>query len=497
MNKHFRVARILSVPVMMALFAMPLYSQKILTLEECRELALQNNKKSAIAKEKVTAAEYDKKTARANYFPKVSAAAAYMHNSSNIALIGGDDATALTTFGTAASGVRDEITNFLLSNPLIDYLPKIKEFIQAAGAVDIAGPLNAIGQSVVDKFTFDVSNVYVGAVSVEEPLYVGGKIRAYNKVAAYAEELAGTQLDTENRQVLVTTDEAYWQIVSIAGKLRLANDYVALLRKLDSDVEALKKEGLATTSAQLSVKVKLNEAEMAQLRAQNGLTLSKMLLCQLCGLDIDSDIVLDKEQGDFMVMNDDFTYTDSDIENNRPELKSLRLAMDMYDQKVRIVRSDYLPTVALMGNYILTNPNLKDGFQNKMGGFWNVGVVAKIPVFHFGEGINKVRKAKSDALIARYQLDDVKGKISLQVTQNEQRKSEAKSRWQMAVKNLESAEENLRLANVGFSEGVLESTIVMEAQTAWMKAHSEEIDARIDCIMADVYLRQATGLWNY
>ena len=48
-------------------------AQTVLTLEECRSMALENNGQSKMAQEKVTAAEYDSKTAFANYLPKVSA----------------------------------------------------------------------------------------------------------------------------------------------------------------------------------------------------------------------------------------------------------------------------------------------------------------------------------------------------------------------------------------------------------------------------------------
>ena len=224
---------------------------------------------------------------------------------------------------------------------------------------------------------------------------------------------------------------------------------------------------------------------------------SKMLLCQLCGLELDSEITLADENE--IGIDDDIKpleYTIEEIEENRTELKSLRLAVKMYDQKAKIVQSDYLPALAVMGNYVLSNPNLSNGFDKSFHGLWNVSVVARVPVFHFGEGMNKVRHAKSDALIAQYQLDDAREKISLQVSQYENKKNEAEVRLTMAEKNMENAEENLRMANVGFSEGVLESSVVMQAQTAWMQAHSEEIDARIDRIMANVYLHQATGIWN-
>ena len=473
-------------------------AQTILTLEECRAMALENNGQSKIAQEKVTAAEYDSKTAFANYLPKVSATGLYLHNSENISLASEDQRNKLSHMGSSIS----DISASLITDPNFMNLYKndatvkntVNYIVQKMSADDVEGTLNQLGKDLSDDLTLDIQNVYVGMITVEEPLYVGGKIRAYNKVAAYAKELAETQLNGEDQKVLVTVDEAYWQIVSVANKLRLTEQYVDLLRQMDRNVEIMKEEGVATASDQLSVKVKLNEAEMSKIKAENGLELSKMLLCQLCGMPLDTEIMLKDELNETLeIPLDEVTYTEEDLYENRPELKSLQLAVNMYDMKSRIVRADYLPTVALMGNYLVTNPSAHDGFANDFHGMWNVGVVAKIPIYHFGEGINKYRKAKSDVIITQYQLDDAKGKVSLQATQYEKKIEEADSRLEMALKNMENAEENLRIANIGFQEGVVESSLVLAAQTAWLKAHSEEIDARIDRIMATVYLRQVTG----
>ena len=473
-------------------------AQTVLTLEECRSMALENNSQSKIAQEKVTAAQYDSKAAFANYLPKVSATAMYLHNSENLNLISEEQQTKFSHLGTAVQG---NITA-IMSDPTYQYLTTTDASLAKLDALvkgvlqtkDIEGALNQIGQELTDNFTMDIQNVYVGAISIEEPLYVGGKIRAYNKVTAYAKELAETQLDGEDQKVLVTVDEAYWQIVSIANKLRLTDQYVDLLRQMDRNVEIMKNEGVATASDQLSVRVKLNEAEMSQIKAQNGLVLSKMLLCQLCGMPLDTEITLKDELNETLeIPVDEVTYTEESLYENRPELKSLELAVNMYDMKSKIVRADYLPTVALTGNYLVTNPSAHDGLANEFHGMWNVGVVAKVPLYHFGEGMNKYRKAKTDKIITQYQLEDARGKVSLQASQYEKKIAEADSRLEMALKNMENAEENLRVANIGFNEGVVESSLVLAAQTAWLKAHSEEIDARIDRIMATVYLRQVTG----
>lgn len=502
MKRIGNIVKLLLAGIMTMTVSLTAVARQTLSLQDCRNLALENNKASVIAREKADAAKYDRNAARANYFPKISVTGAYLHNSDNISLLDAESLASLAGVGTSLGGYVQNIAMQMMQDPkFLSVLmsdPGMQYAVQKLTALDIEGPLNAIGSSIAEKFTFDMTNIYVGAVTVEEPLYAGGKIRAYNKVTAYAQELAEAQLEGEDRKVLVTTDEAYWQIVSIAAKMKLAEKYVALLRKLDSDVEIMKNEGVVTASDQLSVRVKLNEAEMTLLKAQNGLVLSKMLLCQLCGLDLHSDIVLQDELNadELVVPEDRVEYTEQDVIDNRPELKSLRLAVKMYDEKTRIVRADYLPTVAVLGNYLLTNPNLKNGFKNEFSGVWSVGAIARIPVFHFGEGLNKVRRAKSDALIARMQLEDVTEKISLQVTQYEQKMSEAESYLQMAVRNMESANENLRMAEIGFKEGILEPSVVEKAQTAWMQARSEEIDARIGRIMAGVYLRQATGMWN-
>ena len=498
MKHSSRILMLACMALMMTLSGQSV-AQTVLSLEECRAMALENNGQSRMAQEKVKAAEYDIKTAFANYLPKVSATALYLHNSENINLADEDQRNNLSGMGTSlTSGIQTSLMTdpAFLSLYMNDNTVKntVNYIVQKMSAADVEGTLNQIGQDLSDDLTLDIRNVYVGLVTVEEPLYVGGKIRAYNKVTAYAKELAETQLNGEDQKVLVTVDEAYWQIVSVANKLRLTNQYVDLLRQMDRNVEIMKQEGVATTSDQLSVRVKLNEAEMSQIKAQNGLALSKMLLCQLCGMPLDSEIVLKDEMNESLdIPADVVTYTEEDLDENRPELKSLQLAVNMYDMKSKIVRADYLPTVALMGNYLVTNPSANNGFANDFHGMWNVGVVAKIPVFHFGEGVNKYRRAKSDIILTQYQLDDARGKVSLQVSQYEKKIAEADSRLEMSLKNMENAEENLRVANIGFKEGVVESSLVLAAQTAWLKAHSEEIDARIDRIMATVYLRQATG----
>ena len=261
-------------------------------------------------------------------------------------------------------------------------------------------------------------------------------------------------------------------MVSLANKKKLAEGYLELLQKLESDVDKMIAEGVATKAEGLSVKVKVNEAEMTLTKVTDGLSLSRMLLCQLCGLDLSTPITLkDEQEADLAALP---AATD-DIDMNavyatRPEVRSLELVSQIYRQKVNIARSEFLPSVALMGSYMASNPSVFNSFENKFKGMWNVGVVVSVPIWNWGEGIYKVKAAKSEALIARYQLEDAKEKIELQVSQSAFKVNEAAKQLAMAQKNLEKADENLRYATLGFEEGVIPASNVLEAHTAWLSA---------------------------
>ena len=499
MNKRLKITMVL----MICLMAVTANAQRVLTLDECHRLALENNKELKMAEEEVNKARYEMYSSYANYLPKVEATGTYMHNSKSLQLLSDENIAALNSVGTMTQAQIDayktDMMAFYQNNPeaymamLND--PTMSKILNDLMTLDVEDALNQIGQQVSDAFNIDTRNVCSGMITIQQPVFAGGKILAYNQITKDLKDLAESKLEMQQQETVATTDKAYWQIVSIANKLKLAESYAETLRSLSNDMDKMVAEGVATTSDQLSVKVKLNEAETALLKAQNGLALSKMLLCRICGLPLDSNIVLaDENLEDVLVTNNRPSYSESDIEANRPELKCLSIANDIYAKKVWVTRADYLPTIGAFGNYVVSNPSCFNGFQNEFGGMWNFGVMAKIPIFHWGEGYNKTRMAKAEAKIQQYNYEDSKEMIMLQVRQCEKQLSEADARLKLTQEKLNDADENLRMAMAGFREGVVESSVIDLAQTAWLQAHSDYIDAKIDRIMAEVNLRKAVGM---
>lgn len=486
--------------IAVALCVLPTYAgaQQVLTLDECRQMAVENNNSLKTAQQKIKVAGYDRNIALANYFPKITATGTYMYTSRDWKLIDDDKAAEIQNAGTT---LQNDVTNKMMQimsdkDVMTKYMTDaaFKKLIDGLQTTDIATPINAIGQHITDALTLDMHNLCGAVVSVQQPVFMGGKIVASNQMAKYAEELAKSQYDAEHAQVLADIEQAYWQIVSIAAKKNLAENYADLLRQMGKDVDALVAEGFATPSDALTIKVKMNEAEMLYTKATNGLALAKMLLCKECGLPLDSEITLADETLDAIpVPQMSPVISDEEVYAARPEIKSLDLAKKIYDKKVAVVRADGLPTVAVMANYAVTNPNVFNGFQNKFGGFFSAGVLVNVPIFHGTEAIQKTRKAKAEAALTQYRLDDAKEMISLQVAQLRQQEGEALEKLTMAESNLENAEENLRVATAGWNEGMIASNVVLQAQTAWLQAHSEYIETGVELQMCSVNLAKAEG----
>lgn len=472
-------------------FTFTVKAQSFLSLDSCRALALANNKDLLISNEKISAAHYQRKAAFTNYLPNFSATGAYMRNQKEFSLLNNDQKAALSGLGTNLAGpIQQAATEIATTHP--DLAPLISSLSGKLGAVLPA--LDQAGNSLVDALRTDTRNVYAGAITLTQPLYMGGKIRAYNKITKYAEELAQEQHHGGMQEVIMSTDQAYWQVISLVNKKKLAEGYLKLLQQLDSDVEKMINEGVATKADGLSVRVKVNEAEMTLTKVEDGLSLARMLLCQLCGIDLSSPITLaDENMEDIPLLTTDPHFDLSTAYENRPEIRSLELATQIYKQKVNVTRAEHLPSIALMGNYMVTNPSVFNSFENKFKGMWNVGVMVQIPIWHWGEGIYKTRAAKAEARIAQYQLQDAREKIELQVNQAAFKVKEAGKKLVMSSKNMEKAEENLRYATLGFKEGVIATSNVLEAQTAWLSAHSEKIDAQIDVKLTEIYLKKSLG----
>lgn len=454
------------------------------SLDSCRAMAVANNKQMRIQAEKIKQAGYQKEEAFAAYLPSIDFAGGYMYNQKNLSIFDSDQHLPVMSFN-GKDGYDFELVTGPNGIPvMVDGKPVPKQ----------------VAYLPKDAMTYDIHNVFFGAVTLTQPVFMGGKIVAMNKITKYAKELAESMHDNAAEDVIYAVDAAYWQVVSLKAKHELAKSFVNLLDTLHTNVEAMVREGVATKSDLLTVDVKLNEANVDLLKVENGLTLSRMALADLCGLPVNTVLTLQDE--DSKLRSDALTpvatmYDMNEVYSRRPDLHALELGVKITEQQSKVALSSMLPNVALVGAYSFSNPNMYDGYKTRFNGAFHVGAMVTIPLWHWGGNYNKYRAAKAETTVMRLQLEDAKEKIRLQVSQAAFKARESMKTYIMTQSNLANADENLRHAQIAFREGMATTDHVMAAQTAWLKANSENIDAEIDVNLCKVYLSKVLGTMEY
>lgn len=465
----------------------------MLTLDTCRARALRANAGLKRAEVKMRETEALEKVALWQMLPKVSANGTYNWMEKSTNLLSDEQKDRLNHL----SGVVQEDLSASIRQEF-GGLPIIGDAI-ANGLINILSGstlstnIDNVGHRITEALETDTRNVVAGTVTVTQPVFMGGKLLALHKMASLTNELSGVEYDREKEAMLIAVDEAYWQVVSVKHKKELAEQYAALLDTLNSDVEEMMRAEVATKGDLTKVRVKLNEAQMSLTKATNGLALAKMLLAQRCGMPLDSEY----DVADHNILNNQDIQNNQSIDMNtvwakRKEMRMLRISDSVALQGVRIARSTFMPNVAVTGGYLVSNPNLFNGFNNEFGGTFFAGVVVNVPILHGGSFYSlKAAKAKREEV--KWQMEEAKEMIELQVNKVRYELELAYKKMAQAQSDLENAEENLKLADESFAAGMCSSSDLMGAQTAWLKAKGEVLDAEIEIEMGKVYLKQALG----
>ena len=457
------------------------------SLDSCRAMALRNNKQILINKEKIKAANYKKKEAQTAYLPTFDFIGAYCYNQKDISLFDSDQLLPVKTFNPATGNyefniAKNPITGEPLKGPDGQYIPQDVALI----------PKEALA--------YDISNIFFGTITMTQPIYMGGKISALNRISSYYKKLEETQLQGDIENIIYNVDIIYWQVVSLDAKVQLAQSYVTLLDTLNRNVVAMVREGIATPNDQLTVNVRLNQAQIDLTKIKNGLSLTRMSLAQLCGLPIDSNLKLVDENATLQFESILPINQDENIEvvyNRRPDIKQLQIGLMIAQQQSKVELSSMLPNITAIGNYNFSNPNMFNGFKKNIDGTFSMGIMISIPLWNWGRDYNKYKNSQTQETIMNLNIADAKEKIVLQVKQASFKVQEALKTYQMTLENLTCAKENLRHAQLGFKEGINSIDNVLEAHSAWLNAHSEYLDAQIDIRLCNTYLKKVLGLLSY
>lgn len=452
--------KVIYLAALLLLLQLGVRAQVSMSLADCKEQALSYNKTLQRTLLQQKSALSMQKQARTAYLPMIDASASVMH-APNV-----DDITVPGLFlPTAESAEAAQSGEF-------------------SGSSDVWMPGMSLG---LDKIT-----LYSTSFTVEQPIYMGGRIRYANKQADLGLNMANEALKKEMADVLVQTEEAFWQVLSIQENIKVAEKYVEMLAELEEQLNASYELGLVPKSDQLRVGVQKNDGKVTLIKARNGYCLAQMALNQVIGLPLNTrlDLVYSIDESEAMTVPQENL---AEALNRRAELKILSNQVELAKYETKKVKAEYLPEVVAGVSYSRVE------LDNLVPGSWNLMAQAQvsIPVFHWKESKHRNDIAlfkEEEALLAYANTRDL---LELEIQQVAIQLQEASERLSLARTNKILAEESLGETKVSFEMGLNSTADYLNAQADWQNAQSQVIEAYADYQTQKVNYKRVTGnLYN-
>ncbi len=427
-------------------------SQEIITINECKQKAVEHNQTIKVKQANFNSSEHDVKLSKRASLPNFDFDANYLYQ----------------------------------NDPAQMYIPGFELPTTDGAASGVYSPES------LTNLTY--KNTYSANVGASLPLYLGGKLAKARKIAEYSQQIAQSDLVLSQTDVLLNIEQQYWTLVSLLESAKVNLKSIKFLTDVVTDMENRFETGVVTKNEVLKAKVELNNANLYQISLNDNITLSKMALNQSIGASINEPLIVADTSIEVTVDADLIDYHPSSLEN-RQEVAILTKQAEILEAQKGIVNSDYLPQIASFANYYYQNVNHLAELEGEFT--WNAGVSLSIPICHWGERKLKSSKAKIEIENANYNLDQTKEMLTLEINQAIFRLRESMTKLHFTLDALEQSEENLTLENNRLKNEISTTTDLLNAQLQWQKAQADYISAKANVKICEAMYKKSIGELNY
>ena len=454
-------------------------AQEAYTLEMCRDTALKYNHAAAIAGQTEAKAKYGERAYATRFLPQFAASGSYLYT--NTGFKRRIESMYLPTYvpDPASGKLQPNVVMQPDGKPLIgqDGNPVFNQYAHFPGM----------------DLDLRLSGTYFAGIGVEQPLFMGGKILSAYKMAQIGRDMAALNSRLTREEIIVKTDEAYWLHFKALESEKVALAFGEVAGELLQNVRQAEQSGMKTRNDLLRVQVQMNRAELQLQKARNAIRLSRMNLCQVMGLPLTTEIILSPDSPDFSETASVVTAPDESSKNSRPDYSLLEKQIELKHRQIQLVRADFLPQIGVAANYGYMHGLKMNGRPLVDRASFSALLSVRIPLFHWGEGRNRIRAAGAEKQIMEWQRDDLSEKMDLEIQQARDRLSESQLEEEMNALALEQAEENLRTTRNRYDAGMETLANCLEAQTLWQQASLTLLESKIARRLNETYYLKATG----
>jgi len=317
-----------------------------------------------------------------------------------------------------------------------------------------------------ERIQFGDEDTYSTVLMVTQPIFAGGSIPARINAAKLLSLLTDETVRAAVQDMVYAAEHSYYDVLLSQRLLEISTDAVRSAQAHLDSVKQRQRGGVASDFDVLRAEVELSNFQAEYIKNKNAISVSKASLIKVMGVSQDSDFVL----------SDELLYVPSNIAmeqaveaayRNRPDLLGREFDIKMQKEMLKIARSQYFPVVSGYYSSTWAKPDPHNMMEIEWGHAWQGGVTASLPIFdgflRDGEIVAQKARLKQGQFIESQRL------------------------------NLTRAEEGLRLAGVGYREGVNTQVEMIDAQAALTTARANHYQAIYAHIIAKLDFQKAMG----
>jgi outer membrane protein TolC len=333
---------------------------------------------------------------------------------------------------------------------------------------------------------------YSAGLTVTQPIFAGAAIPARINAGRLGALLADQTVRAAVQETVYAAQRAYYNVLLDQHLYTISDDAVKSAKAHLDDVNQRREAGVASNFDVLRAEVELSNFTAQLIQSRNAIHVAKAGLIKIMGVSQDSSFAL----------SDELLYSPSDITmqqavasayHSRPDLFGKEIGIRRQKELLAIVRSEYFPVVSAYYNNIWTKPDPHNSALVEWGSAWNAGLLAAWPIFDGFAREGSIIEQKARLKQSQIDLVDTEETAMFELTSAILSIEDAAEFVDSQKFNLSRAEEGLRLAEVGYKEGINTQVEVIDAQAALTTAKANYYQAIYSHLVAKLDLQKAMG----
>lgn len=410
-----------------------------LSIDQCIRVALDNNRQLLMSKEERSKANGRAKQANALRYPNLNANISY------------------------------------------NRVEKVTTFSPGGGAPDI---------------TIGSLHNYDAHLAFNQTLYQGGRVDALIDSAKLGKQLAEMEFLDTKEFIIFQTAKSYDDVLLGQETLNINRKSLENAIANLNNAKLLNQQGVASNYEVLRAEVQVSNSRTLVLQSESSLRLAKLDLLRIMGVPTDDENA-EIELSDQLSYNNqpaDFKQSLDVAFQMRPDLNKSKLLIDIQKKNITVAKADLRPDLSVFAKSGEEKPSRFDFGKVAWGGYWVAGAMISFPIFEGGRTRGKVIEERATLNQYEIALKDTEEKIRYEVRQAFLFLKDAEELINSQKENVKQAEEGLRLANIGFQNGVNTQLEVLDTQLALDLARKNYLSAIYSYNLAQLMMQKAMGV---